>query len=94
MKEVKCGCRIQDMLNTSTGFVSETPTGKRGKLNTSQAEPDAANSTAVGQIFSISCRRFADEPGKPMFRVLPQQRHVTLVWRGVVDLHLSHTKLF
>ena len=31
---------------------------------------------------------------KPMFRVLPQQSHVTLVWRGVLGLHLGHTKLF
>ena len=29
--------------------------GKGGKLNTNQAEPVAANSTAVGQFLSISC---------------------------------------
>ena len=30
-------------------------TGNGGKLNTSQAEPVAANSWAVGQFLSISC---------------------------------------
>ena len=29
--------------------------GKGGKINTSQAEPVAANSGAVGQFLSISC---------------------------------------
>ena len=33
-------------------------TGKGRKLNTSQAEPVAANSRAVGQIFSISCEAY------------------------------------
>ena len=31
---------------------------------------------------------------KPMFRVLQQQSYGTLVWRGVLGLHLGHTKLF
>ena len=33
-------------------------TGKGGRLNTSQAEPVAANSWAVGQYPSISCEHF------------------------------------
>ena len=31
---------------------------------------------------------------KPMFRVLPQQSYGTLVWRGVLGLHLGNAKLF
>ena len=33
-------------------------TGNGGKLNSSQAEPVAANSRAVGQFLSISCEAF------------------------------------
>ena len=33
-------------------------TGKGGTLNTSQAEPVAASSWAVGQFLSISCEAF------------------------------------
>ena len=34
------------------------PPGKGGRINTSQAEPVAANSRAVGQFLSISCEAF------------------------------------
>ena len=34
------------------------PPEKEGKINTSQAEPVAANSRAVGQFLSISCEAF------------------------------------
>ena len=38
------------------GQQTKSHTGKGGKLNTSQAEPLAANSRAVGQFLSISVR--------------------------------------
>ena len=40
------------------GQYTKRLTGKGGKLNTSQAEPAAANSRAVGQFLSISCEAF------------------------------------
>ena len=40
------------------GQATKRLTGKGGKLNTSQAEPVAANSWAVGQFLSISCEAF------------------------------------
>ena len=45
---------------SSTGSVNETTPRPRKKreLNTSQAEPLAANSRAVGQFLSISCEAF------------------------------------
>ena len=39
-------------------FFAPRCTGKGGKLNTSQAEPVAANSWALGQFLSISCEAF------------------------------------
>ena len=41
----------------STGSIKEMPPGKEGKINTSQAEPVAANSSP------FPVRRFVDEPG-------------------------------
>ena len=40
------------------GPVTKCLTGKGGKLNTSQVEPVAASSWAVGQFLSISCEAF------------------------------------
>ena len=48
----------RDLSHTLPGSSEKRLTGKGGKLNTSQAEPVAANSTAVGQFLSISCRTF------------------------------------
>ena len=44
--------------NFLPGSSEKRLTGKGGKLNTSQAEPVAANSWAVGQFPSISCEAF------------------------------------
>ena len=43
---------------TLPGSSEKRLTGKRGKLNTSQADPVAASSCAVGQFLSISCEAF------------------------------------
>ena len=40
------------------GPSTKRPPEKEGKINTSQAEPVAANSRAVGQFLSISCEVF------------------------------------
>ena len=40
------------------GPSTKRPPEKEGKINTSQAEPVAANSRAVGQFLSISCEAF------------------------------------
>ena len=47
-------CRVTDLPGSS----EKRLTGNGGKLNTSQAEPVAANSWAVGQFPSISCEAF------------------------------------
>ena len=44
----------QETTFTVPGSSDKRLTGKGGKLNTSQAEPVAANSWAVGQFLSIS----------------------------------------
>ena len=41
-----------------TGSVNKTPPEKEKKIDTSQAEPLAANSRAVGQFLSISYEMF------------------------------------
>ena len=50
--------KLGDNFSTVLGQVTQRHTGKGEKLNTSQAEPVAANSWAVGQFPSISCEAF------------------------------------
>ena len=46
------------VISSIPGSSEKRLTGKGGKLNTSQTEPVAANSWAVGQFPSISCEAF------------------------------------